>query len=126
MLMIRNEQIEIMTRHCFYEKLDNFVLDYSLRDDWTAWMANTKRVYGIWDKVWPQVRDHNEHDCALCLVLLAISEFEGVTYENSGDFFSEDSCKEIAMKQYIADHGYLYFTAFDYPVKESKGAPSDV
>jgi len=81
MLIIRKEQIEFMTRHLFYEKLEKFVSDNSLRDDWTVWMANTKRVHGIWDSVWPQVRSRNEHDCALCLVLLSIYEFEGVTYE---------------------------------------------
>ena len=124
MLMIRKEQIECMTRHLFYEKLARFVSDNSLRDDWTVWMSNTIRVHGIWDRIWSQIRCHNEHDCALCLILLSIYEFEGITYEKLGDFSSEAPCAGIAMKQYIADHGYLYFTAFDYPAKDNQGASS--
>ncbi|MCP4343414.1 MAG: hypothetical protein GY799_32180, partial [Desulfobulbaceae bacterium] len=85
MLTIRKEQLEAMTRHRFYEKTDHFVSDNSLRDDWKAWMSNTKRVHEIWDRAWPQARKQTEHDCALCLVLLAIYAFEGVIDKDSSN-----------------------------------------
>ncbi len=116
MLIIRKQQLEVMIQHQFYEKIDQFVSDNSLRDDWKVWMHNTKHVRQIWDRAWPHSRKLTEHDCALCLVLLAIYAFEGVIDKYSSNLFSEVSSREVVLKQYIADQGYLYFTAFDYPV----------
>lgn len=126
MLTMRTAQIQAMTRLGFYERLNRFVAENGRRDDWTAWMADRPRVQALWDAVWPQACAHSEHDCALFLILLAIRAFEGTPVDDPADLLGQVAAREVAFKNYIADRGYLYFTAFDYPHGESDEGLDDV
>ena len=43
------------------------------------------------------------------------SDIFGADVETPTDLLAEVAGREVAFKQYIADRGYLHFSAFDYP-----------
>lgn len=115
MITIRAEQMETVSRLLFYERLKGFAHANALRADWKTWMSDSARLHAIWDRIWPQARECNEHDCALCLILAAIRSFEGNGIDDAADLLAQIPTRETALKQYVADRGYLRFSAFDYP-----------
>ncbi len=115
MIKLNATQRETIDRLHFYGRLTDFIADYSHRADFKAWASDTAHLHALWDTVWTQARDHSEHECALFLVFLAICAFEGRVMETPGSLLDQVARRIVALKLYISENNYFFFTAFDYP-----------
>ncbi|MEA3642487.1 MAG: hypothetical protein VBE63_21450 [Lamprobacter sp.] len=115
MLKFSAAQMSHLTRTSFFERLYRFIEDNALREDWKTWMRDHRHLEQIWNPVWPAAQEHTEHDCALFLILLAIRSFESDPVDNPHALLIQVASSEVSLKSYIADRGYLAFSAFDYP-----------
>lgn len=123
MFTISAQQMDTLTRNCFWGRLERFIKDDSLRSNgFKEWAANRARLHEIWAPVWPWVKQQSEHDCALYLVFVAVRAFEGHASSRPEAQVAHIADNIVRLKLYLSDKGYFRFTAFDRGVIEDAAA----
>lgn len=78
MFVISNEQLNVMNRILFCNRLRVFVERRCRNNKLKDWLKVQVPHYTAWSEVWPDVCVLSEHDCALTLIYLAVCDCENV------------------------------------------------
>jgi hypothetical protein len=113
-IRISAERLDTMTRLSFYSQLLHFVTTCCPKPSLLTWMTDSQRKRSLWDRVWPDIRQLSEHDCALILIYLAVCDCEGIVLDAQMNLSRDLSDHEVEVKRFLSDRGYFRFSDFDF------------
>ena len=121
MLKITTSQMRKFDQVYFYSKLDQFIIACCRYQKLLSLLSDTEKLHSIWSAYWNRACMLCEHDCALCLILLAVCECEGIAQKFSKEMVDHINENEVKAKQFIAGRGYFRFSDFDFVEVSAEG-----
>lgn len=125
MLVLTAENLQQTSSPAFLRRLHDFLLHAARSQAFRKVLSDASGTRSFWQPLWPQAQSMTEHDAALFLCFMLVAcKVEGwssadalaATFALPDDIPTEASgLPEIRLKQFLAEHGHLRFSAFDFP-----------
>jgi len=111
MLIIRQEQIDELARHHFFNKLHCFLVERCRHESMQAQLRDPGKWDILWRKFWEGVKS-SEKMAAITLTFVLVCQCEGLPPEEMLPQAMQQADPEFFMQSFWSDHGYLRSSEF--------------
>lgn len=113
MLTLSHNQLAELDRLTFFARVRQFITRRCGQAVLREW-ASTHRDPPVWRAAWPHLASLSEHDAALLLVMVAVSECEGRQIGDVEVLAHGIGDHEANVKRFLFERGYFAPGEFDY------------